>query len=119
MYCTIQTATPSTASLSSDARGAHRRLCRHAESLAGLSASFLTEALTVATAYADALGCGSRDSWVSFVAAAAALAGHSATVASIVDLSAQEAEAYDFFAGIVRENDDLLVAAALSPLNAQ
>ena len=112
MYCTIQTVVASTASLSTEALAAHRRLSRHAETLAGFSASFVGESLAVAEAYARALHVGGRDSWVAFVAAAAVVASHGASIASLIHFNSREQEAYEFFAEIVRENDDLLVGDA-------
>jgi hypothetical protein len=98
--------------LPSDAREAHQRVSRHAVSLSALSASLATESLAVADAYARALAGSTLGAWVSFVAAAAVVARHSASVGTVVALTPRERDAADFFAQIVRENDDLLTTDA-------
>src|ERR1700681_4954681 len=113
MYFTIHGDHPST-SLSSDALGSHQRLRQHAVLLARLSASFTTEANAVADAYARALAGGGGESWASFLAAAATLVRHVESLDSLLHLNSRERAAYEFFAQIVRENDDLLVAGAVS-----
>ncbi len=100
----------STASFDPDAREAHQRLSRQAAALTALSITIATEALAVADAYAGALSVGNIEAWSAFVAAAAVVAEHSASIASIVSLSVREREASSFFAQIVSENADLLVA---------
>lgn len=112
MYFTINAVPPSSPAplLSLEALDSYRRLHREAEVLAGLSASFAAEAETVSGAYLVALAAGSPQAWATFVAAADSLVRHYDTVGSILKLSARERAAYDFFAQIACENDDLLVS---------
>jgi hypothetical protein len=112
MYFTISECPPSTPPLSPEAGEAHRRLRQHAVALAGLSERSAEEARASAEAYARALAQGSPESWAAFVAVAAVLVNRSLDADR--PLGAEERAARDFFAQIVRENDDLLAADALS-----
>jgi hypothetical protein len=114
MYFTISAAPPSTPTLSPEAHGAYQRLRREAAALAGISASFASEARAVTQAYARALQGGSADSWVSFTAAAAAIVEHCTSVDPIIHLDERRRAASNFFAQIALENGDLLAAGAFS-----
>lgn len=114
MYFTIPAAPPSTPRLSPEAHEAYQRLRRQADALAGISASFASEALAVSQAYARALRGGGTESWASFAAAAASLVEHSESVDSILHLDERRRSATDFFAQIAQENRDLLTPGAFS-----
>lgn len=104
----------SIAPLSPDALASYERLRQHAVALASVSASFTIEAQAVTRAYIGALGGGGRESWRSFVRAAASLARHAESIDGIVRLNTRERAAHDFFAQIAAENGDLLFAEVFS-----
>lgn len=114
MYFTIPTTPVSTPPLPLDAHESFQRLRWNAEALAGVSASFATEASAVARAYARALQTGDNEAWASFVAAAASIAEHGESVDALLHFEPRRRDAYDFFAQIARENDDLLPSGAFS-----
>jgi hypothetical protein len=98
----------STGTLSLDARRSYETLGRNAELLGSLSASFSREARLTSDTYRHALSSATPDAWVEFVEAADALAGHTQSIVSVVDLNAHERQAREFFEQIVSENADLL-----------
>jgi len=117
MYFTIHAPVPSSPpglALPEEALGALGRLRQQASLLGGLSASFRTEAHSAVAAYALALTEESDASWRSFVSAAASLVRHAESVDEIVHLNLRERGALEFFAQIVRENEDLLDATAFA-----
>ena len=81
---------------------------RNAELLGSLSASFSREARQTSDAYRQALTASTPDAWADFVEAADTLARHTESVVSVVELSANERRAREFFEQIVSENADLL-----------
>jgi hypothetical protein len=98
----------STGTLSHDARLSYETVGRNAEMLGGLSASFTREAHVASEAYRRALTASTPDAWANFVEAADTLARHTQSIVSVVDLSAHERKAREFFEQIVSENADLL-----------
>jgi hypothetical protein len=112
MYCTIPEPESSTGNLSFDARLSYETLGRNAELLGTLSASFSREARDASEAYRRALSASSPDAWARFVEAADALARHTASVDTIVELDSHERKARAFFEQIVDENADLLATRA-------
>lgn len=112
MYCTISSREPSSGDLSLDARRSYEALRRNAELLGSLSASFSREARDASQSYHVALASATFDAWSHFVEAADALARHTESIDSIVELTPDERQARSFFEQIVAENADLLSARA-------
>jgi hypothetical protein len=98
----------STGTLSLEARRSYENLGHNAELLGSLSASFSREARLASEAYRQALTVSTPDAWTEFVEAADTLARHTESVVSVVELSAGERKAREFFEQIVSENADLL-----------
>jgi hypothetical protein len=90
-----------------DTRRSFNILRSHAHALATLSASFTNEAKEATSAYRVALDGGSLEDWSRFVSACAALAGHGEAVETLLPLSADERNAWQYFRQIADENADL------------
>jgi hypothetical protein len=110
MYCTISAGLASSG-LTQDAIRSHARLRTMARELGSQSDSSRRLAEHVTSAYLAALTAADSRAWAAFVAAAAALARHSAAFDGIVAPDRRPSEALRFFEAIVRENDDLLAEA--------
>ena len=99
---------PSSPSLSPEALGSYQALRAHADALAAFSASFGREAQAATAAYAAALMAGSQAEWRTFVGRCRSLADHASAVADIVAFNDGERDAWQFFAQIADENQDLV-----------
>ena len=109
MYCTIDDREASSLGLSPDARAAHAALARQAHALGRISASLTTDARAVTRAFEEALlAHDGQAAWRDFIRATAALVGHGASVATLIEFDAIERAAQVYFERIVLENADLL-----------
>ncbi len=99
--------------LSDDAMRSYHRLRHHVRSLASRSAAGEALAESAARAYLLALGSADPERWTEVVRTSALLLERAHGLDGFVEPSRAEREAMDFFAAIVRENDDLF---AIEPL---
>jgi hypothetical protein len=110
--------------LDEDASSAYRHFARMARTLGSISRSFDGLALRTMHAYFAALCRPSSESWTTVVLATAQIVERANSLRGIVELSAKEREALNFFEAIVRENADIMVVptafaadATLKPLD--
>ncbi len=95
-----------------DARSAFGRLRSKARALAAASSPLEVLALGTTGAYFAALTEPAPETWTRLVLRAAALVDRAQTLSRTVALDAEQRAALEFFAAIVRENADLLLAPA-------